>query len=205
MAEVIESSCCNRGTVVAAQDQALRTRYYERNILHQDVSPTCRLCSVGLETVDHTVVGCSALAPMDYTDRNNQVASIIHWGICRHFGVPVESRWYRHHPDRLVETDNITMMWDTAIPTARKINAHRPDICFRNKKTNTCLLIDISCPTDGNIARKQAEKLTKYSDLWVEVSRMWQWRTLVVPVVLGALGVHTGITWWLDITESSAS
>ena len=54
--------------VVAAQDQAFWTRYYECNILHQDVSFTCRLCSVGLETVDHIVAGCSALAPMDYTD-----------------------------------------------------------------------------------------------------------------------------------------
>ena len=111
------------GLVVAAQDQALRTRYYERKILHRDVSPTCRMCSVGLETVDHIVAGCSALAPMDYTDQHNQLASIIHLDVCHHFGVPVESRWYRHHPDRLVETDNITMMWNTTIPTARKIGA----------------------------------------------------------------------------------
>ena len=102
--------------VVAAQDQALRTRYYERNILHRDGSPTCCMCSVGLETVDLIVAGCSALAPMDYTDRHNQVTSIIHWDVCRHFGVPVEIRWYRYHPDRLVETDDITMMWDTTIP-----------------------------------------------------------------------------------------
>ena len=98
------------GLVVAAQDQALWTRYYESKILHRDVSFTCRMCSVGLETVDHIVAGCSALAPTDYTDRHNQVASIIHWDVCRHFEVPVESRWYRHHPDRLVETDDITMM-----------------------------------------------------------------------------------------------
>ena len=56
------------GLVVAAQDQALRTRYNERKILHCDVSPTCRMCSVTLETVDHIGAGCSALAPMDYTD-----------------------------------------------------------------------------------------------------------------------------------------
>ena len=75
---------------------------------------------------------------------HNQVASISHWNICRHFGVPVESRWYRHHPDRLVETDDITMMWDTTIPTATKIKANRPDICFRNKKTNC--LPDVTSP-----------------------------------------------------------
>ena len=66
--------------------------------------------------------------------------------------------------DRLVETGDI--------PTARKIGVNCPDICLRNRKTNTCLLIDINCPAIGNIARKQAEKLTKYSDLRVEVSHM---------------------------------
>ena len=135
------------GLVVAAQDQALRTCYYEHNILHQDVSPTCLLCSVGLETVDHIVTGYSALSPMNYIDRHNQVASIIHRDILR-----FQSIWYRHYPDRLVAMDDITVMWDTAIPTAGESGANLPDICFRNKKTSTCVFMDISCPTDGNIA-----------------------------------------------------
>ena len=137
------------GLVVAAQDQALRTQYYESNILHRFSQSHLPLvqCRPG-----HIVAGCSALAPMDYNDRHNQEASIIHWNICRHFGVPVERRWYRHHPDRLVEMDDIIMMWDT--PTAGKISANHPDICFRNRKTKTCLLIDISYPADGNITRK---------------------------------------------------
>ena len=113
-------SAATEGLVVAAQDQAFWTRYYERRILHRDVSPTCRMCCVRLETVDHIVAGCSALAPMDYTDQLNQVASIIHWDVCRHFGVSLESRWYRHHPDRLVETDDITMMWEPPSPLPRR-------------------------------------------------------------------------------------
>ena len=156
--------------------------------------------SVGLETVDHILAGCSALTPTDYTDRHNQVASIIHWHVCCHFGVPLESRWYRHHPDRLVETDDITMMWDTTISTAANIKANRPDICLRNKKTNTCLLIDISCPANGNIGKKHAEKLAKYRELQEEISGMWHCRTLLVPVVLGVLGtVQADIARWLYI------
>ena len=92
MAKAANLSASTEELVVAHQDQALRTRYYERRILHCDVSPTCRMRSVDLETVDHIVAGCSALAPMDYTDRHNQVASTIHWDVCRHFGVPVESK-----------------------------------------------------------------------------------------------------------------
>ena len=74
------------------------------------------------------------------------------------------------------------MMWDATISTARKIKANRPDICLRNRKTNTCLLIDIRGPAHG---KKHAEKLVKYSDLRLEIIRMWHCRTLVVPVVLG--------------------
>ena len=56
------------GLVVAAQDQSLRARYYEHHILHRYVSPTCRVCSAGLKTVDHIVAGCNAVTPTDYTD-----------------------------------------------------------------------------------------------------------------------------------------
>ena len=112
----------------------------------------------------------------------------------------MESRWYRHHPDRLAETDDITMMWNTTIPTARKIKANRPDICLRNRKTNTCLLMISAVLLMATLAKKHAEKLAKYSDLRVEISRMWHCGTLVVPVVLAALGtVHAGIARWLDI------
>ena len=50
-------SGATEGLMVAAQDQALMTWYYEHHILHRDVSPTCRVCSAGLETVDHVVAG----------------------------------------------------------------------------------------------------------------------------------------------------
>ena len=107
----------------------------------------------------------------------------------------------RHQPDKLVEKDDIVMMWDTTIPTAKKIKVNRRDICLRNKKANTCLLINISYPDDGNVSRKHAEKLAKYGDLRVEIEiiHMCQCRTQVVPVFFGALGtVHAGVARWLD-------
>ena len=58
--EAANLPAATEGLVVAAQDQALWTRYYERKILHHNVRPTCHMCSVGLETVDHIVAGCSA-------------------------------------------------------------------------------------------------------------------------------------------------
>ena len=186
------------GLMVAAQNQALRTRYYEHIILHRDVSPTCRVCSADLETVDHIVAGCIVLwhrrTTLIDTIRSPPSSSGIFVGNFRF------QRRDRHQPDRFVETDDVVMIWDTTIPTAGKIISNRPDTCLRDKKVNTCFLIDIRCPADGNVGRKHAEKLAKYGDLRVYISRMWKCRTHVVPVVLGALGtVHAGIARWLDI------
>ena len=91
---------------------------------------------------------------------------------------------------------DIMVMWDTTIPTAMKIKLNHPDICLRNKKTNTRLLIDISCPgvSVGSMLRPWQ---STYGDFQVEISHMWQCQTQVVPMVLGALGtVHTLYHGW---------
>ena len=86
------------GLLVAAQDQALHN---EHHILYLHVSPTCHVCSAGLETVDHIVAGYSIFR--------------FQWRL---------SRWYKHQPDSLGKMDDIMVMWDIIIPTARKIKAN---------------------------------------------------------------------------------
>jgi len=56
------------------------------------------------------------------------------------------------------------------------------------KTKKTCLLTHIIKPYDSNINKEETEKLRKYKDLEIEVSRMWKVRTKVVPVITGALG-----------------
>ena len=36
---------------------------------------------------------------------------------------------------------------------------------------------------------KVAEKLSKYKDLEIEITKMWGLKTITVPVVIGALGI----------------
>ena len=47
----------------------------------------------------------------------------------------------------------------------------------------------MTVPADKNVAIKEFEKLAKYKDLEIEIGRMWNLKTKVVPVVVGALGV----------------
>ena len=46
----------------------------------------------------------------------------------------------------------------------------------------------MTVPSDRNIALKEIEKKSKYKDLELEIQRMWHMKTIVIPVVVGALG-----------------
>ena len=46
----------------------------------------------------------------------------------------------------------------------------------------------LTVPSDGNIALKEMERKGKYKDLELEIQRMWHMKTVVIPVVVGALG-----------------
>ena len=47
----------------------------------------------------------------------------------------------------------------------------------------------MSVPSDTNVSHKIFEKLSKYKDLEIEVTKMWHLKTMTLPVVIGALGI----------------
>ena len=53
---------------------------------------------------------------------------------------------------------------------------------------STCKLIDMTVPSDRNIALKEIENKSKYRDQELEIQRMWHMKTVVIPVVVAALG-----------------
>ena len=48
--------------------------------------------------------------------------------------------------------------------------------------------IDVAIPEDRNVIRKEAEKILKYKDLTIEIQSMWNVKTKVIPVIIGATG-----------------
>jgi hypothetical protein len=50
------------------------------------------------------------------------------------------------------------------------------------------MLIDVAIPGDRNMVQKEAEKILKYKDLTIEIQRMWNVKTRVIPVIIGATG-----------------
>jgi hypothetical protein len=78
------------------------------------------------------------------------------------------------------------------------------------------MLIDVAIPGDRNVIDdvKEAEKFLKYKDLTVYIQRMWNVKTQVMPVIIGATGTiskcfrrhfeqHTRKARYQGTTESS--
>ena len=54
--------------------------------------------------------------------------------------------------------NNITIPWDMAVNTDRITTANRPDIVVKDLTNATCELIDMTVPSDRNIALKETDK-----------------------------------------------
>ena len=83
------------------------------------------------------------------------------------------------------------MIYDQVISTTRPIGANRPDIIVKDKKMKKAYIIDVACPVDTNVEKKEREKIAKYGGLRGELQRMWGVDAEVIPVIVGGLGAVT--------------
>ncbi|KAI5751771.1 hypothetical protein M8J77_010707 [Diaphorina citri] len=149
----------------------------------------CRICQEKPETIDHILSACSQLAKHEYILRHNKICAYVHWCLCKKYKIPdTSTRWYEHEPKPVVTNEEITIIYDQQIHTDRTVPANKPDIVVKNVKDKKCVLIDVSVPCDANLISKEAEKKLKYRTLAIEVSKMWNLKTIIVPVIIGALG-----------------
>ena len=177
------------GFILAAQDQALFTRNFLANVIKNGADPLCRFCRKFNEDIDHLISGCPVLAKTEYKKRHDKVGQYIHWKLCKQFELPCANKWYQHETEPVVENEKATILWDFDVHTDKTIKANRPDIIVKDYENRTCFLIDMSNPSDNNVSVKEIEKLSKYKDLEIEITKMWRIKAVTVPVIIGALGV----------------
>ena len=188
-------------TIVAAQDQAIRTNNIRKHIHKEDISSMCRMCGKFDETIAHIVAECPTLAQNEYKKwRHDQVARMIHWKLCEKWGFERGEMWYTHNAEKVLESDVCKILWDFSIQTDKKLNHNKPDITVIDKVNKTCLIIDPSCPFDSRIVVKEEEKLSNYDELKYELARIWSMKKVtIVPIVIGALGTVTErIDSWIE-------
>lgn len=178
--------------LMAAQDQALSTNSVKHSIYHTSATSMCRLCGERVESVTHIVSACKTLAQKEYKRRHDKVCLNLHWLLCQKYGYETGDKWYEHTPEKVLDDpDKPKLLWDFDFQTDRVIEHRRPDLVLFKREEKECFIIDVAIPGDHNIIAKQTEKILKYSELKVEIARMWaipEGKVKVIPVVIGALG-----------------
>ena len=174
--------------IMAAQNKSIRTNYIKAKIDRTQTNSKCRMCGERDETVNHITSECSQLAQKEYKHRHDRVATMIHWELSKQMGFNHVEKWYQHKPEAVLENDNHKLLWDFDIQTDHLIQARRPDLVIVDKKRKACQIVDVAVPADHRVKKKEGEKREKYQDLARELKKMWNMKTRVVPVIVGALG-----------------
>ena len=114
----------------------------------------------------------------------------IDFNICKEIGVQLDKKhWYESVVTN--QRGKATILWNQQVQTDRTIPNNKPDIIIRDNEKRTCILLDVANPGDRNVIKKEAEKILKYKDLTIEIQRMWNVKTRVIPVIIGAAGPFT--------------
>jgi hypothetical protein len=177
--------------IVAAQDQATQTKYYATKILNTETGSKCRLCQQFDGTTDHIISSFLILAKEQYIKRHDRACAHLHFNICKETGVQLDKKHKYEHVPKSVQTGqggNVTILWNQHVQTKRTIPNNKPDIIIRDNKKRTCMLIDVAISGDRNVIKKEAKKILKYKNLTIKIQRMWNVKTKVIPVIIGATG-----------------
>jgi hypothetical protein len=93
-----------------------------------------------------------------------------------------KERWYKYVP-KSVETSQeskVTILWNQQVQTDKTTTNNKPDIIIRVNEERTRMSVDV-ISGDRNVTTKEAENILKYKDLTIEIQRMWNVKTNVIP------------------------
>ena len=63
-------------------------------------------------------------SPSEYTKRHNEVAGHIHWTISKPMVLQVTDRCYERIPERVINVNGTTIMWNIPVITDQKLLAN---------------------------------------------------------------------------------
>ena len=53
---------------------------------------------------------------------------MVRWKLCKKAGIPCEESWYKHIPEKVIEIDEVKLLWNFPIQTDNKLDHNRPSI-----------------------------------------------------------------------------
>ena len=110
------------------------------------------------------------------------------------------NQWHMHHPASVLENDTHNLLsnfdkWTDHLISARKLDF----IIISKKKKTTCKSVNFAVPVDHRIKLKESEKKDKYLDLSGDLTKLWNIKVTIIPIVIISFGTVTkGLLKWLD-------
>ena len=95
---------------MAAQDQALRTRYIQRAIDGTNISLRCRKCNQKDKTINCIASEYPTSAQNQYKKRHDTVARAVHWNLCKKYQIPCSNKWYEHQHSQRMQSCSRTIV-----------------------------------------------------------------------------------------------
>ena len=124
------------------------------------------------------------LAKEQYIKRHDRVCAQLLFNRRKETWVQLDKKHWCEHVPKSVETSQrgkVTILWNQQVQTDRTMPNNKPDIVIRDNEKGTCMLIEVAISGDRNVIKKEAEKILKYKDLTIQIQRMWNVKTKVIP------------------------
>jgi len=84
------------------------------------------------------------------------------------------------------------LYWDRSGITDKTVGVNKPDTVLIDREYKAAFLMDIAIPLTHNIPKTEAEKVTKYENVVLEIENIWKLNNVsVYPLVISAEGVVT--------------
>ena len=112
----------------------------------------------------------------------------VHWDICRKKGFNVPKKWYEHKSLPCTKNESFKIPWDFNIHRDNIIEYRRPDKIIIDKTNKKAQIVDSAVLTDHRIEISEQRKTKTYQDIKDELQKLWNLKTSIVTIVIGALG-----------------
>ena len=177
---------------MAAQDGVTYTTAYRRRVLRERVSPQCRACEGGDETLGDFLTSYPAHQWSLCKERHDRVLFLLIKAVLNHLGINMPGSLKESEgvvKPGLMGTKEVRLLVDQELATDRPIRHRRPDLAVHLDRERKIVLYEVACMWDPLIKERENEKKRKYQELAADLAKRWQgYKVTVVLVVLGDLG-----------------
>ena len=87
--------------------------------------------------------------------RHDSFAKMLYWKLCEKRRFNKAEKWYKHKLERVLESEDLKILWDFLIQTDKTLEHNRPDITVITKKSKKLLRIDPACLLTLESSRKK--------------------------------------------------